>query len=240
LDQFTEWLIPTLDRWIFNLCDVANYTVDNNPLSEIDGLSAYEHFMTVERLVARIVDVATSTEVGQAKTVVFEIADLVAQLQERFLGPPTAGARFKDLFNPDVAIPLFSPALKQIPGVGQELATQLEQTYSELQKFVITSVWIKGKVTQNGVLVKDSKLASENEESFGAFTGNVLRALRNGHHGYFTDQDDKQKRPSRYLALVTGEVPDSLVVLPALWFFAYLVDPRLFGWSPMSIGGYAA
>ena len=239
LDEFTAWLIPAVDRWIFNLCDVANFTTGHDKNADIDGLSAFEHLMTIERLARRVIDVSTSTDVGAAKTIVFEVADLISELLGRFLGTPKSAERFKDLFNPDVATLRFGPALESIPGVGHSLATQLREAYLDLKTSVINSVWIKGKVTPSGILVRNQKLTAENEEPAGVFTANVVRALRNAHHGYFTDQDNS-KRPSRYLALVTGEIPDSLVVLPALWFFAYLADHSLLGWAPMPVGGFAA
>ena len=55
-------------------------------------------------------------------------------------------------------------------------------------------------------------------------------------HGYFTDADKDKRRPSRYLWMVDGNVPDSITSLPALWLLAYLVDQTFVGWNPLPIG----
>ena len=235
--DFVDWLIGRLNSWLFNLCDVANFTVNQHPDADIDPIGAFEHFLTLDRIVRRLVAVASSVSIGDAKTMTFEMADLLATLKKRFEGGQDA-QHFKTLFNPDLGLKMISDRLSRIPGVGTNHCKMASFAYSELNNTVIDSVRIRSKVSDHGVLVRNSDLSNEREEDHATFVANVVRALRNGHHGYFTEED-YSRRPSRYLSLVTGNVSDSLVVLPSLWFLAYLSDPQMLGWEPLSIGKYA-
>ncbi len=69
------------------------------------------------------------------------------------------------------------------------------------------------------------------------FVADMMRAYRNGHHGYFTAAD-KSNRPSRYLFLTDGDLPAELGALPGLWWLAYLADPTLVGWKHLPVNEY--
>ncbi|MBD3676520.1 MAG: hypothetical protein HUJ26_23665, partial [Planctomycetaceae bacterium] len=216
-----------------------NFCPNPNEPYESDPVFAFEHLLSIERVVRRLVCLAKSRDMGVAKTTAYEVCDILSSLKNRFKnGPPSQEAElFKEFWNPKLGAEMISESLKGIPGVGDSLAKMSNDCYDELRKVVIESVWYKQKVTNTGVLVKKKNLIDEVEESQDVFVANVMRALRNGHHGYFTE-GEKQKRPSRYLSLVTGETPDSMIQLPMLWFLAYLADPKILDWEPLQIGGY--
>ena len=100
------------------------------------------------------------------------------------------------------------------------------------------SVHIRSKLRTDGVLVRTKNLDSERKESKDEFVSNVIRALRNGHHGYFTDGDRYGRRPSRYLWMVDGNIPDSLCSLPPFWLFGFLAKPKMLGWRVLDVGAY--
>jgi hypothetical protein len=235
---FIKWLIETANSFVYNVSDAANFTSNGDPDGEIDPVLGFEHLLTVERIMRRTLATVALREVGSAKSAVFEIADLFGALGVRFGIAANDAVFFKKLFNPTVALQLLEPRLKQIPVVGQGLFETATAVYKELEKTVLNSVWIRSKVGTNGVSVRDATLQGEVLEPNGEFVANVMRAYRNAHHGYFTEADSKQKRPSRYLWMVDGNVPDSITSLPVLWLFAYLADTTFVGWEPLPIGAF--
>ena len=132
---------------------------------------------------------------------------------------------------------LICQRFQSIPGpVGPYLCDFTTKIYAELEATVTKSIWMKTKIKGTDILVRNSKLTGENPEPISKFVGNLMRAYRNGHHGYFSS--DREPRPSRYLFLVDGTVPDSLVHLPSLWLLAYLMDPSIVGWNHLAISSY--
>jgi hypothetical protein len=108
------------------------------------------------------------------------------------------------------------------------------QLYRRVEDTVIDSVWLRSKVTSSGVLVRRrDDLTQEELVARPRFVAELMRAYRNAHHGYFTEADDRQKRPSRYLFLVNGNLPVELVALPPFWWLAYLPDPIMVGWKQL-------
>jgi hypothetical protein len=101
---------------------------------------------------------------------------------------------------------------------------------------IYNSIWVKDKIINNSVLVKDRNLLNENAEDINEFSGNLIRALRNTHHGYFTRADRTPSRtnfrPSRYFSISTGELPDDLPSLAFLWFLLLLKSPEQFIANP--------
>jgi hypothetical protein len=120
---------------------------------------------------------------------------------------------------------------------GRDLADLAGELYRKIEDTVIDSVWLKPKVTPQGIMVRTKDLAGKNALARADFVGELMRAYRNAHHGYFTE-GDRSKRPSRYLYLVDGNLPAEITTLPALWFLAYLADPTLVGWKYLPINVY--
>lgn len=235
--EFMHWLLERLDTWLFDICDVANFLKSQQADADIDSIAAFEHFLSINRLIQRIASLATSSDIGNAKTIVFEVADLLGTIRRRFNPNKNDVATFKELFDPDIAPKIIVSALLTIPGVGSDLAKIAITVYEKLRETIINSVWIRSKVDPDGILVADKDLKSESKEGFGEFVANVMRALRNGHHGYFTEPKF-HNIPSRYLFMVDGNTPNEMIQLPMLWFLAYLADPSILDWKPLPFGHF--
>jgi len=146
-------------------------------------------------------------------------------------------AMFKRLFNTAEAPSLLCSQLKRVPDPeGPYLCEFIRILYAGLESAVLKSVWLKSKVQGKSVLVRNKQLTGESPEVVSEFVGNLMRAYRNGHHGYFSSKDEP--RPSRYLFLVDGTIPDALASLPSIWFLAYLIDPGIVGWRRLEMGMY--
>jgi hypothetical protein len=127
-----------------------------------------------------------------------------------------------------MAVPTLSAALSTAPEpIRTMLLDGANSVYDALRTTIVNSVFVAAKRTlAGGVLVRDKSLTSEREETPDEFTANVVRALRNTHHGYMT-AGDRQNRPSRYLALVTGALPDTMTYIGVLTGLALLADPTV-------------
>jgi len=234
--EFLTWFVDRASTLLFELQDPCNFADGHGVL---DPVLAFEHQLTVARLVKRVAAVASVREGANAKPLAFEVADLLDTLAHLFGGKGST-VLFKELFNPSTGRNLIYSGLSSIPGdIGGKLVSASSELYDDLRNVVLDSVWVPGKRQAGTVLVKNRKLTAEIAEDEDLFVANVVRALRNGHHGYFT-AGDPQNRPSRYLFMVNGNTPDSLSALPALWLLAYLADPSFAGWQPLGIQTQAA
>lgn len=235
---FQDWLLKAVQRFLINLCDICNFTKAHDPYERIDAVFAMEHLWTIERIIKLTLQVSGTRDPSMARSLTFQIADLYETLALRFGRIKNETDFFKDLFNPSTGCGMISSRLQRIEGVGADLAKTCDAVYADIRDVAINSIWKKSKVdpSRTFVRVKDKSLRHEVNEPIDEFVGNLMRALRNGHHGYFTDGDKKSKRPSRYLWLVDGNTPDSIANLPILWFFAYLSDQSFVGWNPLGFG----
>ncbi len=232
-----KWFVSKGNRLYYELTDVANSTDDFDPEKPIDPVLAFEHQLTIDRLIRLTLGVMSVNEVSSAKGGVFEVADLYDAMSELFA--KTRKTEFyKRLFNTNVGTNLVSSEFTTLPApfdaYFRDLTTAI---YGELETKIMDSIWLKSKVTPVGVLVRNAALTADNIEPNHKFVANVMRALRNAHHGYFTSPDGS-KRSSRYLYPITGNVPDSITTLPALWLIAYLANPSFAGWKHLQVSHY--
>jgi hypothetical protein len=235
--KLLEWYVERVNRLLYEMTDVANFTSDRDPESPIDPVFAFEHHLTVDRLARKTLLSMSLEEVGTTRFMAFEVADLYDMLSHLFQGTPTTDF-FKDLFHPVGGPALLRDRLAQLPApFGTDLPALVDQLYQRIQQTIIGSVWLQAKVTASNVLVRDKSLANDKALSHEDFVAEVMRCYRNGHHGYFTTSD-RQSRPSRYLYLVNGNLPAEISALPALWWLAYLSDPKMVGWKWLPLGHF--
>jgi hypothetical protein len=232
-----EWYVRQVNRLLYELTDVANFTEGNAPDRVIDPVFGFEHYLAVDRLARKTLLSMSLEEAGTAKLMTFEVAELFDTLSLLFRGTlPTDF--FKDLFHPVEGPALLRSRLARLPPpFDADLPALADRMYQEIQQTVIDSVWLRTKVTPSDVLVRDRALAVEKPIPHADFVAELIRCYRNGHHGYFT-ASDKQARPSRYLYLAEGDLSAEVSGLPALWWLAYLADPRLVGWQYLPVGQY--
>ena len=236
-----EWYVGRINRLHFELTDVANFTEGRDPEAAIDPIFAFEHHLTVDRLVRKTLLSMTLEEVGTAKHFAFEVAEMYDGMSHLFGNHADASSFFKRLFNPIDGPLLLRSALSRLPApFGHDLSTLADRHYRRIEDAVIDSVWLRSKVTPQGVLVRTKKdLSQEELMPRSKFVAELMRAYRNAHHGYFTDADDNNKRPSRFLFMVDGNLPVEIASLPALWWLAYVADPEnMVGWQHLPINAF--
>jgi hypothetical protein len=114
----------------------------------------------------------------------------------------------------------------------------VDDLYKGLERVVLDSVWLPAERGPNGVSVRSvADPAVETVEAPHEFVANAMRAYRNAHHG-FASPTDRDRRPSRHLNLLDGNVPDSIAALPPLWLISCRADPQFVGWRPLPVNHF--
>lgn len=239
VETFLRWWISRLDSFLVELLDPANFTEKHDPEGTIDGVSAFENHITMSRLLKRMAACMSVAEGSHAKTVTFEIADLLDGLMVRNQNTGDT-EHFKHLFHPTSGLALVRAGLAGVPApFGPYLDGLACQVYAELRASVLDSIWVPGKRGGGVVLVKSKQLTAEVPIAEDDFVAAAMRAYRNGHHGYFTAEDGS-RRPSRFLYMLDGNTPDSLGELAVLWLLSLLADPSgMAGARSLGFGGFA-
>ncbi len=243
--EFLRWYIRQLNRLLYELVDVANFTKDHEPQAVVDPVFGFEHLLTIDRLLRKTILAMSLDEAPAGNLMVFEIADLYDTLSERFENRKTNGNLFqkmeffKTFFDTQEGPAMIAPRFAHLPTPFDKYLSDLTmQVYGKIEETVLRSVWLSSKVTPQGVLVRNEDLSQENPMAVPKFVGEVMRAYRNAHHGYFSADPASKNRPSRFLFLVDGNLPVEMSALPILWWLAYLAEPRLIGWNHLEINAY--
>lgn len=235
-DETVEWIRWLVDRYNSLLRTGIDFSIFGRD-GWVNFVTCFEHGLTVDRMIRKSVSSQVSFERAVRKYAAFEVADIVDEL---FAYWKNAGStlRFKDIFNPSTGLSLIKSSLATVPEPARRLLLDgASSVYDHLRDTVLKSIFVPEKRTPSGgVLVRNKSLSAEVEETADEFTSNVIRALRNTHHGYMTE-GDKQNRPSRYLALVTGDIPDTMTYIGVLTGLAVLGDPSQMIGLPTSVPG---
>ncbi len=238
VDEHVEFLSNLVDqssRVLFELLDPCNFTVGNR---EIDSVWGFENMLTIDRLLSMCIAAVSADEPILRKTSTFECAELLDTLSRGFANTQETEL-FKKLLHPTKGLALVTQHLSDIPQpVRGKLQAIAAEIYANLEKEILNSIWFSTKRQGTRILVKDKSLSREREVPNDDFVADLMRDFRNTHHGYLTKLD-AQKRPSRRLALTTGNVPDSITHLPVLWWLSFLSSVGgVANWSPQSLGIY--
>jgi hypothetical protein len=93
-----RWFIDRVNRLLYELTDVANFTQDRDPQAVLDPVFAFEHLLTVDRLLRKTLLAMSLNEAPAGNLMAFEIADLydTQRCTSVIATPPkAAGFRFE-------------------------------------------------------------------------------------------------------------------------------------------------
>ncbi len=217
-----EFLVDTSNRYLFASTDPTQFRKN----SLVDFVTCFEHGLSVDRLIRMSMSSITSKQVFSRKSATMECADIIDELRTYWDSSVQSTDLFKILFNPTSGLTLMTNVLAKLPQpFKKDLTDATSLAYDHLRSGIVGSIFVPSKITTSGdILVRNRSLAAEVAEGKDEFTANVVRALRNTHHGYMTEKD-RSARPSRYLALVTGDLPDTFSFLGGIFGLSILVDP---------------
>lgn len=225
-----------LQSWVANKASILIKNLTNLSLYEetavnhkgIDLAFPYEQTATIDRLVRRVLWLNTAEMRSVSRIPIFEIADCIATLKHRWTGEKEAEV-FKSLFSLDYSQNVLQPLLESIPSPwGTRFARTAEYAYQDLHESVLASVWDRVRLNQDEI---DLSAACDKSEIYSndKFVTDVVRDLRNTHHGYFPHKRFPVIR--RRLSLISGELSPQISALPSLWLLAILQDSySMLGW----------
>ncbi len=231
--EFLRFFIDKVDGFIYESFNICNF-LDETDKDKIDPIYALEYNISMLHILKMSLSIISSKDSYSNKSNTFQIADMFDALcNNPAIGIPNGDTElFKRLFNKNYFTSVLKPILEQSTiNLKTQLANTMNGLYDELNIAVKNSVWLTHKINGNNITVKNRTMTSENQESIEDFTANVIRALRNSHHGYIT-RYDLSNRPSRYLSLITGELPGSFPSLTFYWILCLLIDKDKFIGKP--------
>lgn len=231
-EEFIVWAVDKSNNFIKRYLDINNFT-EAKDLSKIDPIFSLEYNLSLLHLIKICLSILSSHNIYFNKSITFQAADLLGELSnyDQF-GLPSSVDFFKMLFNKDKIIPVIEGVLNNSQlSFRNKLISTVNHLYNNLNETIKNSVWLDYRINGNDIIVKDKSLTNDINEDISLFTSNVIRVLRNTHHGYFS-RNDQNKRPSRYLSLVDGNIPDSFSSLTLFWLLCLLEDRNSFIGSP--------
>lgn len=236
------WWIQQANRFEYEILDPANSF--DAVSGTVDFRDAFESVLTIDRIRRSTLTSNTFPYPSATKGNVFAIADMYETLgnfrqPQRPQNLPALPAQdfanryFKHLFHPTYVQALTDHCWQTMPlGPRNVLAAARDAAYAALRASVRGSVFMPGAAQANGVFIRGINNVPATVEPDDVFVANVIRALRNTHHGYLSSED-RFENVSRYLAIIDGDVSDDISFLPAVWWMACLGDPAVFCGIPV-------
>jgi hypothetical protein len=236
IEELVRWIVDRYNFLAFHQTDPAEFLHEDL----VDFVTCFEHALTLDRALRKGMSCVVSAESVVRKEAAMEIADIIGELACYWKLTANGPEHFKTLVHPVQGKVLLKAAFGTAPApFAATVAEIADAIYTSLRDTIIGSVFVPAKKTSSGILVRNKDLSSENMESTDDFTANVIRALRDTHHGYLTRNDSRSLRPSRYLALVNGTLPEAFARLGPLLALAAVVAPEeIIGWKFMPTGTF--
>lgn len=234
-----RYSIERLSRTLWHSTDAAEHCPPGSDV--IAPLAPFEFGLTLDRVMRKGVLAVLGSSEADRKDDCFEIADLLEELWSQRNAAHGGTNYFKKLFDRSSALALLDRCVADAPvAAWPAIVPAVRDAYDRLVAGIASSVVVGSKITSNGILVRSKKLDQEVVEPIESFVANVVRALRNAHHGYLT-ANDPANRPARYLSLVSGHLPEDVSLLASFWVWAAVTSPEaMFDRPWMQIGGFEA
>lgn len=225
--EFIIWAIESSNKFIKEYLDICSFrSITDNTV--VDPIYALEYNLSIQHLMKIGLSILASNSAYFNKSMTFQSADIYSDICNYNKLKIQKDYMFKLLFDKDNIIPIISKIIISCPfALKYNIIEMVKTIYNRLEDTTKESIWLKYKISNNGVFVRNNDLTGDNMENISTFTSNVIRALRNTHHGYLT-RNDRSKRPSRYLSLVDGNIPDMIGSLPLIWLLCLIQDRNSF------------
>lgn len=213
-----------------NRIEVCNH-VDGD---DIDFISCFEKYLTLDRILLECIMVATATNPATARLMTFAVLD---KFQELCSFPGVQQTRNFHYFctRPflnNVLLPSFAAMPAPWDAFFTGVATRLyDDLYSTIRS--ARGVWPAYLVQPGGgvrvyrdwnppprqFVDRPARLTDDE------FVAEYVRSARNTHHGYISD-GDRRRRFACYGSISTAFLPDSFTQLPLLITLAEFINPR--------------
>jgi hypothetical protein len=207
--------LSKLDLCLKYILDPSNFILRD---SQWAGLKQYNAWLTFERISSEVIYLLTDDSPYLRKSALFRILDQIAGLLSS--NHTQQVEVFKELLLPENGTDLIMQGLVGYSGnVAIHLRSLLDDYRKELVDSALKSVYVPGRVdSKEGVV----RLSSGKVVPSMSYVSSLVRELRNTYHGYHTNQFDE------YLAISSGNTPNSLPAMGVLAFLAMLSKPDMF------------
>lgn len=233
-----RYSMERFSRTLWHSTDAAEHCPPGSHV--ISPLAPFEFGLTLDRVLRKGVLAVLGSSEADRKDDCFEIADLLQELWSQ-RNAQAGSPYFKKLFDRSEALKLLDRCVAGAPTAAwPPIVPAVRVAYDRLVAGITASVVVRSKISDSGIRVRNRTLDHEVIEPFETFVANVVRALRNAHHGYLT-ANDSANRPARYLSLVSGHLPEDVSLLAAFWVWAAATSPEaMFDRDWMKVGGFEA
>lgn len=222
-----RFFIPKFNHFLRMRLDITNYRKGD----DIDFIAAFEEYYTLDRIGHELNLCQTAQEGFTARTLTFAILDKFAEMFS--VNGINRDRMFHYFLTRNFAKSLVD-TLSEVPSpFGAFFSSETEEVFDLLYKSVLgeNGLWMKYRSISAGISSRewDKNSGSFHDRAFPysdeEFVGEVVRAVRNTHHGYISDRDDR-RRFAVFMSMHTGKLADSLTALPQFMWLAGLLDPE--------------
>ncbi|MFI5251776.1 MAG: hypothetical protein ACHQQQ_05005 [Bacteroidota bacterium] len=208
--------------------DPTNYRIDN----DIDFVAAFEEYLTFDRITLEMINCQTATKGYGARSSSFAILDKFQELLEI----PSVGRDkiFHALVGKPYQTQHLKPILKNYPEpFSSFFQNESDRIYDSLYKTILGNegLWMTYRRKSTGIATRiwdgNLHMFTENSDLINddEFVGEIVRVIRNTHHGYLSDHD-KRKRVAIFLSMHSCKLPDEFTAIPQLIWLAVIQDPE--------------
>jgi hypothetical protein len=223
-----RYFVPRYNHALRLRLDVTNYRQGEN----IDFISAFESYFTFDRLTTELNHCQTAMDGYTSRTSSFAMLDKYSELI------PITGIQAGNLFHYYVTKPFANsvllPILRAYPNpFGMFFADECKRVYESVYDTVLGAdgLWMTFRRTKTGVNAREwdkkRKLFHDRATPYteDEFVGEIVRAVRNTHHGYISQRDER-RRFAIFVSMHSGKIPDDFTLIPQLMWLSAMQDPE--------------
>jgi hypothetical protein len=220
-EKLVNVFIKKYNKFIETFANICQFNMDNY----FDPKTAFEINLSIDKALTSSVLSITSNEASNAEKNLFEVADILEEICLYFNPKLQLSETFKKLFHPQKGLLFIVNIFSNLPDeVGELLMEKASTTYNEMKISFERSLTIKENENGN-INIKEKDLKTMSEKNIEDLIPDLMRQLRNSHHGY---KSDKQNRSARFLSITDGNITQSIAWLAPLWILAMVSSPEQF------------
>ena len=207
--------------------DVTNYRDGD----DIDFISAFEEYFTFDRLTLELNYCQTAVDGFTARASSFAVLD---KMQELISIPTVSREKLFHYFVGKAFAQQLVLFLQKYPvPFSAFFADECDRIYDRLHQTVLGEggLWMKYRRQEDGIHTREwdktSKTFIDHLPPYteDEFVGEVVRAIRNTHHGYISD-NDKRRRFAVFVSMHTGQLADEFTAIPELIWLSVIQNPE--------------
>lgn len=209
--------------------DLTNYRKKDDA---IDFVGAFEEYFTLDRIALELNYCQTATSSFTARSVAFAMLDKFSEIVS------IAGIDKTRLFHHFVSKAFKNTVLLGSlrnfpPPFSTFFPSECDRVYDSVHTKILGNdgLWMAYRYQAGQVQTREwndkSKVFQDRAKPYSedAFVGEIVRTVRNTHHGYLSDED-KRRRFAVFVSMHTGQISDEFSAIPQLIWLATMENPE--------------